>query len=137
MAWPGQAFSVVHGCIKLNIPSNEEGGMKSKGLIEGKTATMKKCPKIEKGRVKIKGKMFKFKRRKRGVSILNKSPGGGNTKDLGGRNLGPFSFIHPWLSLVAWWAWLTVLRAQLRILDAWPKALGVWPHNFEARKFGL
>jgi len=112
--------------------------MKSKGLIVGKTATIKKYPKIEKGIVKIKGKMFKFKRRKRGVSILNKSPGGGkNTKDLGGRNLRPFSFIHPWLSLVAWWAWLTVLRTQLRGLDAWPRALGVWPHNFEDRKFGL
>ena len=49
------------------------GGIKSKGLIVGKTVKIRKCHKIEKGRGKIKSKMFKLKRKKRGVRIWNKN----------------------------------------------------------------
>jgi len=44
MAWPGQALSVVHGCIELNIPPNEEGGNEIKGFDSGEDSHNKEVP---------------------------------------------------------------------------------------------
>ena len=55
--------SAAQGCIKLNR------GIKSKGLVVGKTVKNRKCHKIKMGRRKIKSKMFKLKKKTRGVRI--------------------------------------------------------------------
>ena len=49
-----------------NIKSRE---IKSKGLVVGKTVKNRKCYKIKMGRRKIKSKMFKLKKKTRGVRI--------------------------------------------------------------------
>ena len=50
-------------CIKLNSPHGE---IKSKGLILGKTFTIRKCHRTEKGREKSKVRCFNVKERRKG-----------------------------------------------------------------------
>ena len=54
----------------MRIPPPGGGGNKIKGFDSGEDS---QCHKIEKGRGKIKSKMFKLKRKKRGVRIWNKN----------------------------------------------------------------
>ena len=59
----------------MNVPPTPGGeGIKSKGLIVGKTVKLMKCYKIEKGRGEVKSKMLKLKRKRNGVRIWNKNP---------------------------------------------------------------